>query len=811
VYDVDKPSQTIQPNDASPSSSIITTSPPSLGAGRLVLGTLLSILGRVLALCGTMVVLAGFLLFPLLLLYTDWSTGLELSVMASGVGLAVVVLGLTVQLYSKRLRLQNAQQILAKDARDPVVYLRPFVADAQSTHFREVGLFSEILSSDLGLFSVYRIAIRLLKAVPTLTRLAINPPLTDEEQLAMALNVFGPAVAVATPGEKLPPAGIPRLHFVTSQWQEQVSALLHRAGLVVIQCGESKQGAGDAYWPTARSIEGGFRWELDIVARQVPPEKLVLLLPSDGVEYETFCWKVQDIFPCKLPRYWGTTSTNNTSRALVWFDATWKPFLAPLTWLDGSLRLDTRYPSVASLRSKFQAFTGEGFDLTCSDSKLGKRLIAVILDLLFAVGVTTLLTLVVEALWHRHNNATFVRIAVVMLPIIACTYSCFFEASPLMATSGKRLVGLMVVDRTGLRLSFSRALQRAIAKYFLLPITWLPALFANDKQTLHDRFANSMVALGALRLSEPSKRFAALPTYIFVPVMYFAAIGLATNAALSPLYFPKGTEKVVVPFKSPRGYIVLPASLNGQPLNLLLSTSSAVTTIDRNAARRIGIRALPMSSGITLGGKEVLTDVSFPYHLKLASVLVTNVKLYIVDLSTLTFEVGVQVDGVIGFDLLNRGIVQIDYADKDLIIAKSESFYYAGSGESIRIATDRRVPLVVGTIKIAGHEAVEDTFWLNPVVPGGVNHPLIRYSTGAQTVSNVPSSMMGGLKIGRIEYIQLGKVRLERVLSVCCTGYDGVDRQIGSAALSQFNVIFDYPHGRVILDPRNVVRAVLRP
>jgi hypothetical protein len=362
-----------------------------------------------------------------------------------------------------------------------------------------------------------------------------------------------------------------------------------------------------------------------------------------------------------------------------------------------------------------------------------------------------------------------------------------------MATSGKRLMGLMVVDVNGRRLSLSSAFRRTAIKFFLLPVTWIPALFATDKQTLHDRWSSSIVALGALRVSEPPRRRFAVLTCVAVAMTYLLAIDVITHR--SQLHFPRGADQVELAFQSAQGSVAIPASVNGQPMVLVLSTTAAATTIDRITARRVGIKSL-YTTKEKVGGKEVSADISIPYDLKLDSLILTNASLHIVDLSTLTGALGPHIDGVIGFDLLSRGIVQIDYPSRKVVIVKPRSFHYDGSGESIPIAIDRRMPSVVATIKVPGHNAVNDTFWLNPGLPGGVNHPLIQQSTTAFSLG----SKWKGITIGQIEYIQFGRVRLSGVLSVCCTGLKELDRGVGSTALSQFKVIFDYPNSRVILE-----------
>ena len=276
--------------------------------------------------------------------------------------------------------------------------------------------------------------------------------------------------------------------------------------------------------------------------------------------------------------------------------------------------------------------------------------------------------------------------------------------------------------------------------------------------------------------------------------MTIGAIGSAVKSRPA-LIFPQGVEKVDLAWQSDR-YMVIPARVNDQPLSLLFNTNYAITAIDRDVAHAAGIKSFD-TTVMHLGLKDVVAAVSIPYDLRFGSMVLTNTKVHIIDLSWLRAALGIHIDGVIGYDLLSQGVVQIDSRSRRIAILNPQTFHYNGSGESIQISVLHGMPSVAATIKIPGHEAVKDNFWLNPGVPPmGVNHPLIRASTSGPPIA--PNRFV----IGTIEYIQLGKFKLEHLPSMCCTGTDTVDRLVGSVALSRFNVIFDYPHSRVILEQR---------
>lgn len=77
-------------------------------------------------------------------------------------------------------------------------------------------------------------------------------------------------------------------------------------------------------------------------------------------------------------------------------------------------------------------------------------------------------------------------------------YWAGLESSGLQATLGKRVVGLMVTDMAGQRISFGRATGRYFGKILsamLFYVGFLMAAFTDKKQALHDMLAGTLVVL----------------------------------------------------------------------------------------------------------------------------------------------------------------------------------------------------------------------------------------------------------------------------------------------------------------------------
>ncbi len=80
--------------------------------------------------------------------------------------------------------------------------------------------------------------------------------------------------------------------------------------------------------------------------------------------------------------------------------------------------------------------------------------------------------------------------------IVVWLYAALMESSARQATVGKMMIGVVVTDTDGNRLSFGRASARYFAKFvsgITLMIGFIMAAFTKRKQALHDIMAGTLV------------------------------------------------------------------------------------------------------------------------------------------------------------------------------------------------------------------------------------------------------------------------------------------------------------------------------
>ncbi len=106
----------------------------------------------------------------------------------------------------------------------------------------------------------------------------------------------------------------------------------------------------------------------------------------------------------------------------------------------------------------------------------------------------------VFSLWLGNNPLeVFFNVAILTVVILLVTNSLYYsllESSRWQATLGKRLVGLIVADENGKRLTFARANLRYLCKwlsFFIVFLGFAVALFTRKQQALHDLIARTRV------------------------------------------------------------------------------------------------------------------------------------------------------------------------------------------------------------------------------------------------------------------------------------------------------------------------------
>jgi len=127
-----------------------------------------------------------------------------------------------------------------------------------------------------------------------------------------------------------------------------------------------------------------------------------------------------------------------------------------------------------------------------------KRFVALVVDtIVFLIVIYAFLMAMLAVIAVTGTGEVLLNLLIRLAAfILGWLYFAGFESSTWRATPGKRLLGIVVVDLEGRRISFARATGRHFAKYLsqlILFIGFIMAGFTERKQGLHDMIAGCLV------------------------------------------------------------------------------------------------------------------------------------------------------------------------------------------------------------------------------------------------------------------------------------------------------------------------------
>jgi hypothetical protein len=274
--------------------------------------------------------------------------------------------------------------------------------------------------------------------------------------------------------------------------------------------------------------------------------------------------------------------------------------------------------------------------------------------------------------------------------------------------------------------------------------------------------------------------------------------------------FPDGTKEVSTSFDSPRGLIVLQATINDKPVRLLLDSGSSSSVLDLDVAKRLGLPSAGTAK--VQGAGELFGTFARIERLEVARIAMKPFVVEAVPLKLPAVLDHERIDGVLGFDFLAHVVTRIAYFPREIRFTQPDAFSYTGTGTVLPLNVASRVPLVVASVGTGD----KGTF----TVDTGSDEGLVLYREFANAhpydftdpvgMSQQRSSGVGGeftTKAGTITTFTLGSFAVAQVPAEVVLRPTGAftsgesDGLIGARLLGAFGAVFlDYRGGRLILE-----------
>jgi Aspartyl protease/PDZ domain len=267
------------------------------------------------------------------------------------------------------------------------------------------------------------------------------------------------------------------------------------------------------------------------------------------------------------------------------------------------------------------------------------------------------------------------------------------------------------------------------------------------------------------------------------------------------------------------GVIILNARLDDFPdtLNFILDTGSSGISLDSSTVAYFNLH--PEASDRTIRGIAGIKKVGFLYNrrLQFPGLTVDSLNFHVNDYSVLTSVYGEQIDGIIGYSLLSRYIIKINYDSLYMDICSRGSLRYPRGGyllkpiistlpvQFARIKDEKAYNLRflhdigAGVCLMLSKDFVEDSSLLQKKRK---LWPKDGEGIGGKISMNL--TIVKELKIGPYRFRNVPTYIFEDTYNV--TSYPYLGGLIGNDILRRFNVIFNYQKRDIHLVPNSHFR-----
>jgi hypothetical protein len=269
---------------------------------------------------------------------------------------------------------------------------------------------------------------------------------------------------------------------------------------------------------------------------------------------------------------------------------------------------------------------------------------------------------------------------------------------------------------------------------------------------------------------------------------------------------------VVLPMHMEKNLPLVQIAVNGGPeLTFILDSAAAGCVLDGERAAELGlsVSGAAMSSGS--GGAQPVGTID-GVQLNLAGLEIRPARTYSFDMKALAFQG--RVDGILGFPLFGKYVVEIDYPGSVVRIFPPDS-YQPSSGAQLMPLRMTIGPVVRGSLTVRGSKPIEADMQLDTgsaqvltiCTPFVDRHKLL---DAAEEITSGSTRGFGGTTAdvaGRIEEVRVGRFAAEKPLvrfARQTSGSFGSEKHysanLGGAFLKNYKVTFDLPGLRLFLE-----------
>lgn len=261
--------------------------------------------------------------------------------------------------------------------------------------------------------------------------------------------------------------------------------------------------------------------------------------------------------------------------------------------------------------------------------------------------------------------------------------------------------------------------------------------------------------------------------------------------------------------------IYVTATINGVKGRFLMDTGASEIVLNRSFAGRVHLKPLYASSASGIGG-TTKTEVQKADTLQVGGNTLSNVIVSTFDYDLFDGqENGQELDGLIGFDLFGGAIVDVDLDAQQMTLFDPAKMHVDDSlGVPLAVDLDDLTPMIPMTVngnipiraildsgnlmaKVTFSYQLASKYGLRMVVDKSVQGITrgVQFGSGVGGVSRMECGTLDSLSVGPIVY--------QSAPACQSRDFDSNWAIVGFDFIEHFNMLFDYPEGKLVLMPRS--------
>ncbi len=273
-----------------------------------------------------------------------------------------------------------------------------------------------------------------------------------------------------------------------------------------------------------------------------------------------------------------------------------------------------------------------------------------------------------------------------------------------------------------------------------------------------------------------------------------------------------GAPSATSPLEFIGDHLFVMARVNGQgPFRFFLDTGG-VNVLTPSTAKALGLTSTGSVEGHGVGEKTESFGLTQVARVQVGEAWMKDQNFYVIpSLEGIGKMMGVDVAGVMGYELLRRFIAHVEYGPRRLTLSRPEGWRYEGKGAALPFTFNGHHPRVKGELDgIPGLFDIDtgSGSTLDVYAPFALEHKL--KEKAAKAITTVTGHGAGGATTGhviRARKLKLGGLSMKAPIVVLSTTTTGgfadasAAGNVGQGFLSRFDLTFDYRNQVIHFEP----------